>query len=51
METFFSKRSADLYSGRKVEDIYPNYDFQVGATPEFTEKARIHEQLVKSYTP
>ncbi len=33
MEKFFSKRSSDLYSGRQVEDIYPMYDFQVGATP------------------
>ncbi len=36
MEKYFVKRAADLYQGRVVADIYPNYDFQVGATPEFT---------------
>jgi len=36
METFFSRRAVDHYAGRKVEDIFPNFDFQVGATPEFT---------------
>lgn len=33
MEKYFAKRSVDLYQGRQVADIYPNYDFQVGATP------------------
>jgi hypothetical protein len=33
MEKYFAKRGADLYEGRKVSDIYPNYNFQVGATP------------------
>lgn len=51
MEKYFSKRAADLYNGRVVADIYPNYDFQVGATPEYTEKARTHEDLTKGYTP
>ena len=33
MEKYFAKRAADLYQGKAVADIYPNYDFQVGATP------------------
>ena len=50
MEKYFAKRAADLYKGRIVADIYPNYDFQVGATPEYTEKARPHDELVKQYS-
>jgi hypothetical protein len=36
MEKYFAKRAADYYSGKPISDIYPNYDFQVGATPEHT---------------
>ncbi len=50
MERFFVKRSSDLYEGRPVEDIYPQFHFEVGATPEFTEKARTHEKLLNSFT-
>ena len=35
MEEFFHRRSKDFYAGRPVADIYPEYDFQVGATPEY----------------
>jgi hypothetical protein len=34
MEHFFEKRSADYYAKRPVPDIFPEFDFQVGATPE-----------------
>ena len=34
MEQFFEKRAADYYAKRPVPDIFPEYDFQVGATPE-----------------
>lgn len=40
MEKFFQKRSKELYAGRPVPDIFPDTNFQVGATPEFAEKAR-----------
>lgn len=33
MEKYFLKRSTELYAGRPVPDIFPQYDFQVGATP------------------
>ena len=36
MEKYFARRGGDLYQGKKVADIYPNYNFQVGATPEYT---------------
>ncbi len=32
-ERFFDKRSKEFYAGRPVPDIFPEYDFQVGATP------------------
>ncbi len=35
METFFQKRATEYYAKRPVPDIYPEYDYQVGATPEF----------------
>lgn len=35
MEEFFHKRSKDFYAGRPVADVFPEYDFQVGATPEY----------------
>jgi hypothetical protein len=33
MEQFFQKRSVELYANRPVPDIFPELDFQVGATP------------------
>lgn len=33
MERFFETRAQDLYSGKPVRNVYPEYDFQVGATP------------------
>lgn len=34
MEKYFSKRGEDFYQGDTTSDIYPNYSYQVGATPE-----------------
>lgn len=48
-ERFFQKRSLDYYAGRPVPDIYPEYDFQVGATPEFAERARDHKEVMSTY--
>lgn len=33
MEQFFYKRSIEYYANRPVPDIFPEFDFQVGATP------------------
>jgi hypothetical protein len=40
MEHFFQKRSTEFYAGKPVPDIFPEDNYQVGATPEYTEKAR-----------
>lgn len=50
MEKMFSKRAADHYAGRKVEDIFPEHDFEVGITPEFVERVRCNEEEMKKYT-
>ena len=50
MEKYFSKRGQDFYQTKKAQDVYPEYSFQVGATPEFTEKARDHSQLLNDYS-
>lgn len=48
MEKFFHSRSKDLYSNQPIRNIYPEYDYQVGATPEFTEKAKDHGLNLKN---
>jgi hypothetical protein len=49
MEKFFQKRSLDLYAGRPVADIFPEFNFQVGATPEFAERARDLHDITAAY--
>lgn len=49
MEQFFQKRSKELYANHPVPDIFPEYDFQVGATPEFAERARTLKEVTDSY--
>ena len=34
MEQFFQKRAADYYANKPIPDVFPEFDFQVGATPE-----------------
>ncbi|CAD8106269.1 unnamed protein product [Paramecium sonneborni] len=50
MEKYFESRAAKFYNNETVEDIFPNYAYQVGATPEFVEKARTHNNVVRQYT-
>ena len=50
MEQFFHKRSLDFYAGKPVADIFPEVHYQVGATPEYTEKARDHYNTVNGLT-
>jgi hypothetical protein len=47
MEKYFERSGELFYTGEKVEDIHPEYHYQVGATPEFIEKARDHAHLLK----
>jgi hypothetical protein len=47
METYFERTGELYYSGEKVDDIKPECHYQVGATPEFIEKARDHSEKLK----
>lgn len=49
MENFFHKRSLEYYAGRPVPDIFPDVDFQVGATPEKAERARDLKEVTSAY--
>jgi len=48
MEEYFEKTGEMFYNGEKVDDIKAEWMYQVGATPEFIEKARDHSELIKS---
>lgn len=48
MEGYFMSRSKRFYSGKKIPDIMPEYGYQTGATPEYIEKARPHEEFINS---
>lgn len=50
MEKFFDTRSKKYYNNEKVKDIFPEYSYQVGATPELKEKARTHCDMMKGLT-
>lgn len=50
LEKYFNARSVEYYKNNKAADIYPEHAFQVGATPEYKEKAKDHGKLFESYT-
>ena len=43
MEDYFERTGELFYSGEKVDDIKADCHYQVGATPEYIEKAREHK--------
>jgi len=50
MEKYFEDRGRKYYSGQKeLEDFYPQYGYQTGATPEGIEIAREHSAQIKTY--
>lgn len=52
MEDYFERTGELFYTGEKVADIKPETFYQVGATPEFIEKARDHaEKLAQLALP
>lgn len=50
LEKYFHTRSLDYYAQKPTKDIYPNYDFQVGATPEYKERAKDHGKSFDAFT-
>ena len=51
MEKYFESRAPSFYAGEKVDDVKPEYMYQVGATTPNVEIARKHEDKIKSYSP
>lgn len=49
MERYFLGASQHYYNGDKVAEVFPELGFQVGATPELTEKARNHCERINNY--
>lgn len=49
MENYFDNRSKRFYKGEKLEDFFPEYGFQTGATPEYKELAKPHSEVINQY--
>lgn len=49
IEKYFQNRSKDYYANKSVSDIHPEYDYQVGATPEYKERAKDHGKSFDAY--
>jgi isopenicillin N synthase-like dioxygenase len=45
MEIYFQRRGKTLYDNQVIEEIYPELAYQTGATPEFKERARGHQEV------
>lgn len=48
MEKYFYSRAQKYYKGQPVEDIFPQYGYQTGATPEYKELAKPHPKVIQS---
>ena len=44
MEKYFANIGSSFYANERVDDIKPEFHYQVGATPEYIEKAREHSE-------
>lgn len=49
LELYYQSASQKLYNGEQVAEIFPQYGYQVGATPENIEKARNHCERINSF--
>lgn len=50
LQKYFETRSKSFYANQPTKDIYPEYHYQIGATPEYKEKAKDHGKSFSSYT-
>ena len=46
MEDYFASAGEKFYQGDKVDEIKPEFHYQVGATPENIEMARCHREML-----
>jgi len=51
VEEYFEQESRKLYSGEKLSDCKPEFNFQAGVTPERQERARNHQAMLDKLTP
>ena len=49
MEKYFESRGKLFYDGKPVKEIFPEKNYQVGATPEYVEHCRDHKDILESY--
>ena len=48
MSAYFDSRSKMLDSDQDIEEMYPEFGYETGITPEFTERARKHFNMIAS---
>lgn len=46
MEEYFANMGDRFYANERIDDIKPEHHYQVGATPEYIEKAREHTDML-----
>ena len=51
MEQYFEQNARKFYSGQKLRDCKPEFNFQAGVTPEKQERARNHQAILDKLTP
>jgi isopenicillin N synthase-like dioxygenase len=48
MSSYFNSRSKMLSEGQEIDEMYPEFGYETGITPEFTERARKHFDTIAS---
>lgn len=48
IERYFEQTGKKYYAGEPLKDMRPELNYQTGVTPESTEKAKNHQELVAS---
>ena len=46
MSAYFKSRSEMFSKGEKIEELYPEFGYVTGVTPEFIEKAKKHKDTI-----
>ena len=46
MSAYFQSRSEMLSKGEKIEEMFPEFGYETGITPEFTERAKKHKETI-----
>jgi isopenicillin N synthase-like dioxygenase len=46
MSAYFESRSRKMDKNEKIDEMFPEFGYETGITPEFTERARNHESTI-----